>query len=129
MSATTDEDWPVLDRNPNDMATSKPDYKAAFLDPPEPSLKDKPFELATMGSASFSVKTGVRYIGNRAQGSGDAGGGKDVLETNALLASMRSEWIETVDEKIPADPNLIMLRELLTVTYPNPSRGTRDGFQ
>src|SRR6266567_6126636 len=60
-------------------------------DPPDPSLKGKPFKLSDKLPHCFSVKTGVRWIGSKPQGSGDVGGGKDVLETNALLASMRSD--------------------------------------
>ncbi len=78
----------------------------------------------------YSVKTGVRWLGNKPQGHKDSSD-KDVLESNALLASMRSDWAEYVEEQIGPSPFLIVLRELLTVTYKNatPGRDYRDGFQ
>jgi hypothetical protein len=102
-------------------------------DPPTPSLKGKPFKLTDQLPNCFSVKTGVRWIGSKPQGSGDPGGGKDVLETNALLASMRSDWVEYVEKEIGKDPKLVVLRELLTVTYSNQPAAfenpVRDGYQ
>jgi hypothetical protein len=93
-----------------------------------PEYKDKPFQMGKFTDC-YSVKTGVRWLGKVAQGSGDPGGGKDVLESNALLASMRSDWVEHVEATVGTAPSLIVLRELLTVTYPNNYRGTRDGYQ
>ena len=64
-------------------------------------------------TTDFSIKTGVNHIGSRTQSD------KAILESNALLASMRSDWVSQVHMIFGADPNLIVLRELLTVTYPN----------
>src|SRR5262245_31430052 len=83
--------------NPQEWKIHSRDKIWSFRNPPDPpdaSLKGKPFKLSDKLPNCFSVKTGVRWIGSKPQGSGDAGGGKDVLETNALLASMRSDWVE-----------------------------------
>src|SRR5262249_5185490 len=81
------------------------------------SVKDKPFKLGSPEfKDSYSVKTGVRWLGQTPQGSGDAGGGKDVLESNALLASMRSDWVEHGEKAKGRAPKLIVLTELVPVT-------------
>lgn len=125
-SMTNLQEWKVHSRDKSWSFRQPPD-------PPDASLKGKPFKLSDKLPNCFSVKTGVRWIGSKPQGSGDAGGGKDVLETNALLASMRSDWVEHVEKTIGTDPKLIILRELLTVTYPNQppilGKTVRDGYQ
>ena len=93
-----------------------------------PAYKDKVFQLGAFDNC-YSVKTGVRWLGKKPQGSEDPGGGKDVLESNALLASMRSDWVEYIEEKKGTSPILVVLRELLTVTFPNYYRKGRDGYQ
>ena len=93
-----------------------------------PAYKDKIFQLGKFTNC-YSVKTGVRWLGKKPQGSEDPGGGKDVLESNALLASMRSDWVEYVEEARGTSPNLVVLRELLTVTFANYFRKGRDGYQ
>jgi hypothetical protein len=123
-SMKTFSEWKVRSR----------DKTWTFRQPPDPPAnKDKPFKLSDRLPNCFSIKTGVRWIGSKPQGSGDAGGGKDYLEVNALLASMRSDWVEFVEGKIGKDPKLIILRELLTVTYPTEppilGKPVRDGYQ
>jgi hypothetical protein len=115
-AARLDAPWDFRKRTPPAGATMAGTYR------------DKVFKLAEQRDA-FSVKTGVRWLGAVPQGSDDPGGGKDVLESNALLASMRSDWSEHVEATIGPSTILIVLRELLTVTFPNRPREKRDGYQ
>jgi hypothetical protein len=67
----------------------------------------------------FSVKTGVNFVGKVNQ-TGDNAGGKNRLETNSIDACLRSDLVTQFDQAAghtqSADPHLLVLKELLSIT-------------
>lgn len=82
----------------------------------------------------FSVKTGVNFVGKVNQ-SGDNAGGKNRLETNSIDACLRSDLVTLFDRAAGrqqgADPHLLILKELLSITEFNADdpRELGDGMQ
>lgn len=79
----------------------------------------------------FSLKSGVMYVGGSTQG-GSGAGGKATLEENSVQACLRGDHIAHVDRTVGhdpvADPDVLVLPEILTVTE-DLGDSPGDGFQ
>jgi len=87
------------------------------------------YKLALRTPADFSVKTGVIYVGIENQKNAE----KDNLDSNWIIACLRSDHVAAIDKKMGRDPatdDLVVLTELLSINEKSTrGEGNLDGVQ
>ena len=101
--------------------------RSSFRLPSGPPANGYVFKNRT--PADFSVKTGVVWVGSEDQKKAE----KDNLDSNWVIACLRSDYVAVVDnemKKDPAsDPEIVVLTELLSINEKVARNGKTDGVQ
>ena len=105
--------WLPINRDSAARLWTKWDYSDTHRAAGFENLRNNPYNLKNRGHRSFSLKTGVEWVGKENQGGWFH---KDVIG-DWLIGCLRSDYIKMVDKKLkPPKEGLIVLTELITIT-------------